>query len=144
MRRGFDSTDAHQLIVRNLPAYIGWQEVKDVFKEFGASGMTAGAISVSRLIQGLCAVVCCVNQGRACMFAWARTGPLWCTWLRTTLRKMRSVCRWLACWRACRWRVLCAHTCVPTAPYTEALHESMLFGHTLNVQWRLNEQNGSQ
>ena len=97
MRRGFDSTDAHQLIVRNLPAYIGWQEVKDVFKEFGASGMAVGATSVSRLIQGLCAVVCCVNQGRACMFAWARTGPLWCTWLRTTLRKMRSVCRWLAC-----------------------------------------------
>ena len=65
MRRGFDSTDAHQLIVRNLPAYIGWQEVKDVFKEFGASGMTAGAISVSRLIQGLCAVV--LRESGSCL-----------------------------------------------------------------------------
>ena len=65
MRRGFDSTDAHQLIVRNLPAYIGWQEVKDVFKEFGASGMAVGATSVSRLIQGLCAVV--LRESGSCL-----------------------------------------------------------------------------
>ena len=81
MRRGFDSTDAHQLIVRNLPAYIGWQEVKDVFKEFGASGMAVGATSVSRLIQGLCAVV--LRESGSCLHV--RMGkpngrPCACSW----------------------------------------------------------------
>jgi len=35
LRHGFKSAARHQLIVTNLPAYIGWQEVKDVFKEYG-------------------------------------------------------------------------------------------------------------